>query len=85
MSQKDPLHAEYVTMKFIMDGKTFLIPRAPVGATAPELKEIGAKVKSVTLRVNELTREGVITGWTPILSEVGAKRWAALKAMFEEP
>lgn len=84
MYKLDPLLMEYRVLKFLMDGRISFKVTMPKEMKAAETSEIGVSAKFFAMRTNGLIREGVVSGFAPILTEKGKARWDALRAIYEE-
>ena len=83
-SNVDLLRKEFAALKFLMDGRISFKVTIPKEMEAAETSEIGATPKFYAVRTNDFIREGLISGFVPILTEKGKAQWDALRAIFEE-
>ena len=83
-SNVDLLRKEFAALKFLMDGGISFKVTIPKEMTAAETSEIGATPKFCAIRTSDFIREGLISGFVPILTEKGKARWDALRVLCEE-
>ena len=83
MYKMDPLLMEYRVLKFLMDGRISFKVTIPKEMKAAETSEIRVTPKFFAVRTNDLIRDGLVSGFVPILTERGKARWDALRAIYE--
>ena len=82
-SNVDLLRKEFAALKFLMDGRISFKVTIPKEMKAAETSEVGVSAKFFSMRTNELIRDGVVSGFVPILTEKGKARWDALRAIYD--
>ena len=83
-SNVDLLRKEFAALKFLMNGRISFRVTVPREMSAAETSEIGVTPKFYAIRTNGFIREGLISGFVPILTEKGKATWEALRAIYEE-
>ena len=77
------LKKEFAALKFLMEGRISFRVTVPKEMSAAETSEIGVTPKFYAIRTNGLMREGLVSGFVPILTEKGKARWDALRTIYE--
>ena len=80
----DLLRQEFAALKFLVEGRASFKVTIPKEMKATETSETGVTPKFYAVRTNDLIREGLISGFVPILTEKGRARWGALRVLCEE-
>ena len=83
LNHVDPLRKEYTVLKFLMDGRISFKVTMPKEMSAAETTQIGVTPKFFAVRTNDLIRDGLVSGFVPILTEKGKARWDALRAIYD--
>ena len=83
-SNVDLLRKEFAALKFLVDGRISFRTTVSKEMSAAETSEIGVTPKFYAIRTSDFIREGLISGFVPILTEKGKARWDALRVICEE-
>lgn len=83
--REDPLLVEYKMLKALLSGSVPVYVGLPTDKQRVPVESVGVTGTWLIKRTHDLEESKIIQGWAPILTEKGAARWNALKAMFEEP